>query len=152
MGNGYLAVKYENWGLTKVFTQIWSKFCPIWPSAKSVTRPDFSNGSKDNQPWSKEITCLLAIILYCRQCHNIRSYFEFYLHQRKESWVNSLSLSPDSAESFRFKLRCLEAEIWPWEHVAIFITRTLGLFIVTRQADLIKQLLGFSSYSMEPEL
>ena len=33
--------------------------------------------------------------------------------------------SPDSAEPFRFKLRCLEAELHPSKHVAIFIRRTL---------------------------
>ena len=32
-----------------------------------------------------------------------------------ENWVNFLFFSPDSAEPFRFKLQCLEAEIWPSE-------------------------------------
>ena len=31
----------------------------------------------------------------------------------------------DSAEPFRFKLQCLEAELQPSKHVAIFITQTL---------------------------
>ena len=36
----------------------------------------------------------------------------------------------DSAEPFRFNLRCLEAEIWPSEHVANSIIRTLPLKVV----------------------
>ena len=82
MGNHYLEVKDENLGLTKILTKFWSNLA-IWTSAKSVTRPDFSNRSKKKQSWSKKFACLLVIILDCRQRHNIRtqgaSIFRHYI-------------------------------------------------------------------------
>ena len=56
-------------GLIKVLTKIWSKLGPIWPLAKIVTRPDFSNSSKE-VVLVKKLACFLVIILDCRQCHN----------------------------------------------------------------------------------
>ena len=35
----------------------------------------------------------------------------------------------DSAEPFRFKLRCLEAEIWPSEQVANLLPQTLAALL-----------------------
>ena len=52
-------------------------------------------------------------------------YFVFYINQSNENWVKYSFFSPDSAEPFRFKLSCLEAELSAPELLTIIMGQTL---------------------------